>query len=158
MISIRKSTIDDAEQILTFIKELAIYEESENEVTATIGTIKDSIFGSESNIDSIMCFYDGNPIGFAVYFFNYSTWHAKKGLYLEDIYVKPESRRIGSGKKMMQYLAEVALENDCSRFELNVLNWNKSAINFYENLGAKAQSEWVRYRIDSTNLGNIAKK
>tara|TARA_B110000444_G_C18799899_1_gene576883 strand:- start:429 stop:914 length:486 start_codon:yes stop_codon:yes gene_type:complete len=158
MISIRKSTIEDSEQIFKFINELAIYEDAENEVTATIDTVKDSIFGSKSNVNSIMCFYDGNPIGFAIYFFNYSTWHSKKGLYLEDIYVKKESRRVGAGKKMMQYLSGVALDNDCSRFEWSVLDWNKSAINFYETLGAKPQNEWIRYRIDEVNLKMVVKK
>ena len=97
-------------------------------------------------------------IGFAVYFFNYSTWQGRNGLYLEDLYVSPKSRGLGAGKALLQHLAKTAVENDCGRFEWSVLDWNKPAIDFYESLGAKPKSEWLGYRMDGQTLIDFAKQ
>jgi len=95
-------------------------------------------------------------VGFAVYFFNYSTWQGRHGLYLEDLYVAPEQRGAGAGKALLRHLARIALDNDCGRFEWSVLDWNAPSIAFYESLGAEAQSEWVRYRLTGDALRRLA--
>jgi GNAT superfamily N-acetyltransferase len=153
---IRTATADDAPLILHFIRELAIYEKAEHEVLATEDTIRESIFGPGSRVDGLICELDGEPIGFAVYFFNYSTWLARYGLFLEDLYVSPEHRGIGAGKALLEHLARIAVERDCGRFEWNVLDWNKPAIDFYESLGARPQDEWVGYRLSGQALLDLA--
>ena len=95
-------------------------------------------------------------MGFAVYFFNYSTWQGRLGLYLEDLYVSPEHRGKGAGKALLSHLAKIAVDNDCGRFEWSVLDWNTPSIEFYDSLGAKPQSEWIRYRMTGDALQNLA--
>jgi GNAT superfamily N-acetyltransferase len=154
---IRKATAKDAGIILEFIKELAIYEKAEKEVVATVTDIKNNLFDINTTTKAIICTYKNKPIGFAVYFFNFSTWLGRNGLYLEDVYVFPDFRRMGIGKKLLKYLAQVAVKNNCARLELSVLDWNKPAIKFYESINAKAQSEWIGYRLEGDNLLNFAK-
>ena len=154
---IRKATAKDAGIILGFIKELAIYEKAEKEVVATVTDIKNNLFDINTTTKAIICTYKNKPIGFAVYFLNFSTWLGRNGLYLEDIYVVPDFRRMGIGKKLLKYLAQVAVKNNCARLELSVLDWNKPAIKFYESINAKAQSEWIGYRLEGDNLLNFAK-
>ncbi|MCP3943098.1 MAG: GNAT family N-acetyltransferase [Desulfobacteraceae bacterium] len=146
-IEISKATVDDAALILKFVTELATYEKAEHEVVATESDIKNSLFGESPTTQAVICHVDGKPIGFAVYFFNYSTWLGKNGLYLEDLYVSPENRGTGAGKALLKHLAQIALENGCGRFEWNVLDWNEPAISFYQSIGAKPQNEWVGYRL-----------
>lgn len=153
---IHEANRDDSSTILRFVKELAAYEKAEHEVLATEQTIKDSIFSEHSTTKAIICEKDGNPIGFAVYFFNYSTWLGKHGLYLEDLYVSPSERGSGAGKALLKHLAGIAIANDCGRFEWNVLDWNKPAIDFYESLGAKPKSEWLGYQLTGENLIALA--
>ena len=105
----------------------------------------------------IICTIDSTPVGFAVYFFNYSTWLGRNGLYLEDLYVSPGYRGKGAGKHLLAYLAKEAVEGDCGRFEWRVLDWNKPSIDFYESLGAKPQSEWIGYRLSGSALENLAR-
>ena len=95
-------------------------------------------------------------MGYAIYFFNYSTWQARKGLYLEDLYVSPASRGIGAGKRLLRHLARVAVEEGCGRFEWSVLDWNQPAIDFYQSIGARPQAEWVRYRMHGEALTGFA--
>jgi len=147
MTTIRKAKIEDAEIILNFVIELARYEKAEHEVTATIDDIRNSIFGSQTSTYALICEHNKQPIGFAVYFFNYSTWQGKNGLYLEDLYVTPTARGIGAGKALFRELAHIAKENNCGRFEWSVLDWNKPAIDFYESLGATPKYEWLGYRL-----------
>lgn len=154
---IREACPDDAGTILRFITELAIYEKAENEVQATEKSITDSIFGKKSTTKALICEQEGEPIGFAVYFFNYSTWQAKHGVYLEDLYVTPNSRGSGAGKALLKHLAQIAIDNDCGRFEWSVLDWNEPAIAFYESLGAKAKEEWIGYRLTGQALLDLAK-
>ncbi|WP_414441967.1 N-acetyltransferase family protein [Burkholderia sp. 22PA0106] len=156
-LTIRPATAADAPLILRFIIELAIYEKAEDQVAATADTIRASLFGAPSPAKALICELDGRPVGYAVYFFSYSTWQAKSGLYLEDLYVSPDARGVGAGKRLLQYLAGVALENGCGRFEWSVLDWNEPAIAFYRSIGAEPQDEWVRYRLEGDGIRALAK-
>jgi len=155
-VSIRKATPDDIAQIRQFILELAIYEKAEHEVEASEADLHNTLFGPDATAHCVMCENNGSAIGFAVYFFNYSTWQGRNGLYLEDLYVSVASRGIGAGKALLQHLAKIAVENNCGRFEWSVLDWNKPAIDFYESLGAKPKSEWLGYRMDGQTLIDFA--
>ncbi len=153
---IRPATADDAELILRFITELAIYEKAEHEVKTDAAGIRDSLFAEGSTAHGLICEHEGQPIGYAVYFFNYSTWLGKHGLYLEDLYISPEARGLGAGKSMLRHLAQLAVARGCGRFEWSVLDWNKPAIDFYESFGARPQSEWVGYRLTGQALLDFA--
>jgi GNAT superfamily N-acetyltransferase len=165
---LRPATTSDAPLNLHFITELAVYEKAEHEVVATVADIEASLFSDASTATALICEMNGEPIGFCVYFFSYSTWLGKKGLYLEDLYVSPKARGSGAGKLMLRHLAAIACETGCGRFEWSVLDWNAPAIGFYESIGASAQSEWVRYRLagealkafaagDTSNASPVAK-
>ncbi len=153
---IRKATPEDTGLILHFITELAIYEKEPDAVEATEDSIRDSIFGDDSTAQAIICLLNNKAIGFAVYFYNYSTWLGKKGLYLEDLYIMPEHRNCGAGKEILKFLAKHAIDNNCGRFEWSVLDWNEPAIKFYESIGARPQSEWVIYRLTGEKLREFA--
>lgn len=155
-LTVRNATADDATLILRFITELAVYEKAEDQVAATTETIASSLFGAHSHSKALVCDLDGKPVGFAVYFFSYSTWQAKSGLYLEDLYVSSDARGQGAGKLLLQHLAGIALKNGCGRFEWSVLDWNERAIAFYQSLGAKPQDEWIRYRIEGDAIRTLA--
>ncbi|WP_192983969.1 GNAT family N-acetyltransferase [Pseudomonas sp. EggHat1] len=155
-IDIRPATPDDAELILRFITDLAIYEKAEHEVKTDAAGIRDSLFAEGSPAHGLICENDGQPIGYAVYFFNYSTWLGKHGLYLEDLYVSPEARGLGAGKALLRHLAQLAVERGCGRFEWSVLDWNTPAIDFYESFGARPQSEWTTYRLTGQALLDFA--
>jgi GNAT superfamily N-acetyltransferase len=151
-LSIRAATIDDAATILRLITDLAIYEKAEHEVKANEADIRRTLFATNSSTHGLICLLGEEPIGFAVYFYNYSTWLGKRGLFLEDLYVAPEQRGVGAGKAIFKHLAQLAVRQDCGRFEWNVLKWNQPAIDFYESTGAKPQSEWVGYRLTGAAL------
>jgi GNAT superfamily N-acetyltransferase len=155
-IDIRPATPDDAELILRFITDLAIYEKAEHEVKTDAAGIRDSLFADGSTAHGLICEYEGKPIGYAVYFFNYSTWLGKHGLYLEDLYVSPEVRGLGAGKALLRHLAQLAVARGCGRFEWSVLDWNTPAIDFYESFGASPQSEWTTYRLTGQALLDFA--
>lgn len=157
MLTIRPAIPSDVSTILYFINELAIYEKEPDAVEATEDKLIKTLFTEGATAHAILCFDGERAIGFAVYFFNYSTWLGKNGLYLEDLYVSPDARGQGAGKAIMKYLANQALEKDCGRFEWVVLDWNKPAIDFYESIGAKAQDEWIIYRLTGDALANFAK-
>lgn len=156
VLAIRNATRDDAGVILQFVKELAAYEKAEHQVLATESSIRESIFSDESATKALICESDGQPVGLAVYFLNYSTWLAKHGLYLEDLYVTPSARGTGAGKALLRHLAQIAVQKECGRFEWSVLDWNEPAIQFYESLGAKPQNEWVGYRLTGQALLDLA--
>ncbi len=156
-ITIRPATIADAALILQFITDLAIYEEAEHEVKASLTDIETSLFGPQSSTQALICSVDDTAIGYAVYFFNYSTWLGKHGLYLEDLYVSPEFRGKGAGKALLKHLAGIAVAKGCGRFEWSVLDWNTPAIEFYEALGAKPQPEWIGYRLTGDALQALAR-
>lgn len=155
---IRKAQITDIKTIIHFIKELAHYEKAAHEVLATPEMIEQSMFCEHSGVYGLIAEVDGLPIGFSIYFFNYSTWLAKPGLYLEDLYISPEHRGKGWGYAMLQHLANIAIEKGCGRFEWSCLDWNTPARDFYESLGAEAQSEWIGYRMSGNTLLAFAKQ
>ncbi|MEM0911157.1 MAG: GNAT family N-acetyltransferase [Pseudomonadota bacterium] len=155
-IFIRLANEDDCATILHFIVELARYEKAEHEVVANEEDIKTAIFSKEATVDAIICELNQQPIGFAVYFYNFSTWLGKKGIYLEDLYVTPAQRGIGAGIALMRFLASKAIADDCGRFEWAVLDWNTPSIAFYESIGAKPKSEWVGYQLTGNALRAFA--
>ncbi|MES1929209.1 acetyltransferase [Salinisphaera dokdonensis CL-ES53] len=151
-LTIRSAERADAALILRFVQELAVYEEAADEVVATEATVEESLFGDAASAFAFICEDAGEPVGFAVCFYNYSTWLARNGLYLEDLYVTPDARGRGAGKALLKYLARLAVEQGCGRFEWSVLNWNTPAIEFYEAAGARPQSEWTTYRLTGDAL------
>jgi len=155
-LEIRKGTIEDSEIILGFIKKLAEYEKLSHLVTASVDKIKESIFSGSSNVKTLIAFYDEQPVGFALYFYNYSTFKAKKGLYLEDLFVDIKMRGKGFGKKLLVQLAKIAKEEGCGRFEWSVLDWNEPAINFYKSIGAEFMDEWTGFRLEEDGINNLA--
>ena len=154
-VGIRPARIGDVALILRFINELAAYERAEQEVVATEASLRASLFGEGRGAHALICRVGGVDAGFAVYFFNYSTWQARKGLYLEDLYVSPAYRNAGAGKAMLQHLARIAVKQGCGRFEWSVLDWNEPAIAFYTSIGAVAMDEWVRYRLAGEALAKF---
>jgi len=156
-LTIRPAVRTDATQILAFITELAEYERARHEVIASVADIEQSLFDEGSTVHSLICERDGRAIGFAVYFYSYSTWLGRNGIYLEDLYITPEQRGGGAGRDLLRYIAREAVEHRCGRLEWSVLDWNAPAIGFYEALGAQAQDEWVRYRLDGEKLLRFAR-
>ena len=157
-LNISPAVRDDAARILRFITELAIYERAEHEVKTAVAGIESSLFAEGATAAALICERNGQPIGYAVYFFNYSTWLGRNGLYLEDLYVTPEARGTGAGKALLRHLARMAVSRGCGRFEWSVLDWNEPAIRFYESLGARPQDEWTTYRLTGTALQALAEQ
>lgn len=155
-LEIRPATKADVPQILQFITELAIYEKAEDAVKAREPMIEAALFGPDAHTRCVIAEVDGEAAGFALWFYNFSTWLGKKGMYLEDLYVTPKFRGVGAGKALISRLAQIAAEEDCGRFEWVVLDWNKPAIDFYESIGARAQSEWIIYRMNEAELQAFA--
>jgi len=155
-LKVRDAGPEDAELILSLITELARYEESEHHVVATHESILKSLFSMDATANALICSLDDKPIGYAVYFYNYSTWLGKNGLYLEDLYISQDQRNCGAGKFLLKHLAQLAVEKGCGRFEWCVLDWNEPAIKFYEKIGAKPQNEWVIYRLSGDDLTTFA--
>lgn len=153
---VRAASIDDIGSLFKFIKDLAIYEKAEHEVLATEQSLKGSIFSENSHVFALICELDGMAIGSAIYFFNYSTWLAKPGLYLEDLYVMPEYRGKGAGIKLLKTMAKIAENKGCARFEWSCLDWNTPSREFYHSIGAQAQEEWVSYRMTGKTLSDFA--
>ena len=155
-LKIREAIPKDSQTIFDFIMELAIYEKLPNAVKTTVKEIKDSIFAPNSTVKALICEEDGIAIGFAVYFYNYSTWLGKKGIYLEDLYVSESKRKRGAGKALLKYLAQKAIEENCGRFEWSCLDWNTPSREFYESFGAVAKTEWIGYRLEGVSLEKFA--
>lgn len=153
---IRQATPDDVPLILAFIKELAEYEKLSHEVIATEKILQDSLFGANSHTQVIIGYVDQQPAAFAIYFYNFSSFLGRSGIYLEDLYVKESMRGNGFGQKMLQHLAKIAKEKNCGRLEWSVLDWNTPAIQFYQRMGAKAMDEWTVYRVTGDALDRLA--
>lgn len=153
---IRFAIIDDIPLILAFIRELAEYERMLDEVVATEELLLEWLFEKEK-AEVLIGEQDGKPVAFALFFYNFSTFLGRSGIYLEDLYVRPEVRGNGIGKKMLKHLAKLAVERGCGRLEWWCLDWNKSSIAFYLSLGAEAMSDWTVYRITGDTLINLAK-
>jgi len=153
---IQFATKKDVPLILYFIRELAKYEKLLHEVEATTEILEETLFGDKSNAEVILGYLNDKPVAFALFFHNFSTFLGRSGIYLEDLYVKPETRGKGIGKKMLSYLAGLAKERKCGRLEWWVLDWNKSAIEFYKKIGAKAMDEWTVFRVTDQALDDLA--
>ena len=147
-IQVRKAAKEDVSLILEFIKAIADYEGLAHQVTATEETLAQSLFQEPVAAEVSLAYQGDQAIGYAVYFHNFSTFEGKRGLYLEDLFIKPEFRGKGIGKVLLKHLAQLALDRDCARFEWVVLDWNKSAIEFYQKMGAKVFDEWRVCRMD----------
>jgi GNAT superfamily N-acetyltransferase len=155
MLTIRHATPRDVPVILRFIRALAVYEKLESEVVATEADLQATLFGAPSRAEVILAEWHGLPAGFALFFHNYSTFLAKPGIYLEDLYVMDEHRGRGMGQALLAHLAKLAMDRNCARLDWSVLDWN--AIAFYERLGAKPQSDWTTYRLTGPALLSLAR-
>jgi len=150
------ATIDDSRDILYFIKQLAKYEKMENEVTARLIDIKESIFINKEA--EVLILKEGNlKVGFALFFHNYSTFKGKKGLYLEDLFVLPEHRGKGYGKKALIKLAQIAKDRECKRMEWSCLDWNKPSLDFYHSMGAVQLDGWLTLRLNEEAINEVIK-
>jgi GNAT superfamily N-acetyltransferase len=153
---IRHAERQDVPVVLEFIRKLAEYEKLTHEVVATEEKLEKYLFGNEKAAEVVIGYYQGIPVGFALYFFNFSTFLARPGIYLEDLYVLAEYRGRGFGKALLAYLARVAVERDCGRLEWAVLDWNKPSIDFYKSLGARFMNEWIVNRLTGESLKALA--
>jgi GNAT superfamily N-acetyltransferase len=157
-ISIRAVREDEVDLVMAFIRELAEYERLSHEVTATPENIRTALFGPRPYAEAVIGCIDARPCGFALFFHNYSTFLGKPGLYLEDLYVRPEARGRGLGSRMLAWLARLALERGCGRFEWVVLDWNEPALKVYRGLGARAADDWTLHRVTGAALARLAAK
>ena len=146
----------DVPLVLRFIRELAEYERLSHKVAATEEGIREALFGPRPAAEAVIAYAGEDPVGFALFFHNFSTFAGGRGLYLEDVYVRPEWRGRGLGRQLLVHLARVARERGCPRMEWAVLNWNRSAIGFYEGLGAKPMSDWTVFRLTGDALDRLA--
>jgi len=153
---IRPARVEDVPLILQLIRDLAAYERAPNEVTATEEQLVDVFFGERRAAEVLLAFEGESPVGFAVYFYNFSTWLGRPGLYLEDLFVRPEKRGKGYGRALLVELAKIARERECGRMEWAVLNWNEPAIKFYRALGAKPMDEWTVFRLTRDGIAKLA--
>jgi GNAT superfamily N-acetyltransferase len=156
MLTIRNATRQDVPLIRQFIRELAEYERAPDEAVATEADLLRDGFGAEPKFRVVIAEWDGQPVGFALFFYNYSTWQGRPGLYLEDLFVRPAFRGKGIGKALLVYLAKLAVDEGCGRFVWQVLDWNARAIKFYESLGAKVMDEWLTMRVSGEDLRRLA--
>ncbi len=154
--TIRTATPADIPQILSFIRALATYEREPGAVTATEADLLRDGFGPNPFYFCLIADLDGQPAGFAFYFFNYSTWKGRPGLYLEDLFVHPEFRGLGIGKALLQRVAAIAIEKNCPRLQWEVLDWNTPAIDFYRAMGAEFLDEWRNVRVSGDALKRLA--
>jgi GNAT superfamily N-acetyltransferase len=154
--TIRPATVGDVPIILELIKALATYERAPNEVTATGEGLTDVLFGEKPASEVLLAFENERAVGFAVFFHNFSTWLGRPGLYLEDLFVRPEDRGKGYGRALLVHLAKIARERRCGRMEWAVLDWNEPAIQFYRKLGATPMHEWTVFRLTRDEISKLA--
>jgi GNAT superfamily N-acetyltransferase len=152
---VREASEGDVPLILTFIRELADYEKLSHEVVATEEGLRESLFAGRRYAEVLIAEHDGAPAGFALYFHNFSTFLGKPGIYLEDLYVRPEFRGSGIGRQLLVKLAHLALQRGCGRLEWSVLDWNEPSIGFYRQLGAVAMDDWTVYRVSDDALRKL---
>ena len=156
ILEIKPATAADVPTILCLIRELAEYERAPNDAIATESQLHEVLFGEQPAAKVLIAREGGEPVGFAVYFFNFSTWLGRPGLYLEDLFVRPEARGRGYGKALLARLAQIAQERECGRMEWAVLDWNEPAIQFYRKLGAKPMEEWTVFRLTRDEIAALA--
>ena len=155
-VSIEPATLHDVPVICGLIQELAEFERLQDEFVATEARLVESLFGAHPYAEVLMARLNGESVGFALFFHNYSTFRAQPGIYLEDLYVRPAYRGRGYGKALLSHIAQLAVTRHCGRFEWSVLDWNTPAIDFYKALGATPMDEWTVYRVDGAALDNLA--
>jgi GNAT superfamily N-acetyltransferase len=155
-ISIRPATAADVPLILTFIRELAEYEKLAHEVVASETDFHEALFGRRPVIEAVIASIDGEPVGYALFFPNFSTFLGKLGLYLEDLYVRPQARGLGAGRALLEHLARIAVDRGWGRFEWAVLDWNEPSIGFYKKMGARPMDEWTIFRMTGDPLRRLA--
>jgi GNAT superfamily N-acetyltransferase len=157
MLKIKKATAKDIPMVLSFIRQLAEYEREPEAVLTTEKDLQRDGFGREPKFQAVIARWDDEPVGMAFYFYNYSTWKGRPGIYLEDIIIRPEFRGRGIGKALMAYLARVAVAKKCFGIRWEVLDWNKSGIGFYKELGAEFREHWQSMRIQGRELQRLAR-
>lgn len=155
---IKAATVEDVPLILTFIKGLAEYEKLAQEVVATEEILKKTLFGPKPFAEVVIGYYQKQPVCFALFFHNFSTFLGRPGIYLEDLFVMPEFRGRGFGRKMLSFLAKLTRERDGGRLEWSVLDWNEPAIKFYKSLAAKPMDEWTMFRVTGEALDKLAEE
>lgn len=155
-IQLRPATRTDVPEILAFVRELAEYEKLAHEAVATAAGMTEQLFGEHPAAQVVIAEVDGQPAGFALFFHNFSTFLGQRGLYLEDLFVRPQYRGLGLGERLMVHLARLAVERGCGRFEWSVLDWNEPAIRFYRRLGAVGLDEWTVQRVSGQALHDLA--
>ncbi len=153
--TIRAARPDEAGLVFDFIKKIAEYEKCSADVVADEATIRHSLF-VEHSAEVVFAEEDGTPVGFALYFHNFSTFVGRKGMYLEDLYILPEKRGLGYGKALLKYVARLAVERGCGRMEWICLDWNENALKVYRSIGARPMSEWTVQRLDEATLKQFA--
>jgi len=154
--ALREARAEDCGLILALIRELAEYEKLSHEVVATEEVLRETLFGEHPCAEVVFGEYKGEAVGYALFFHNFSTFTGRPGIYLEDIYVKPEMRGRGYGKRLLTWVARLAVERKCSRMEWSVLDWNEPSIRFYRSLGAVAMDEWTAQRLTGAALDEVA--
>lgn len=157
-LNIRPATKEDIPLVHWFIRALASYERLEDEVVVSAEMLEKNLFSENPFAQTLIAEWDNNPAGFALYYYNFSTFLGKPGIYLEDLFVKPDYRGLGIGKSLLRELARLAAEQDCGRLDWAVLDWNEPAINFYKKLGAEAQHEWTGFRLSGQSLHQFAEE
>ena len=155
-LEIRTTTETDLPVILELIRDLATYEREPDAVVATEAGLLEVLFGAKPSAEVLLALEDAEPVGFAVYFHNFSTWLGRPGLYLEDLFVRPEKRGKGYGRALLERLAQIAKERGCGRMEWAVLDWNEPAIQFYRKLGAEPMNEWTVFRLTGEGIAKLA--
>jgi GNAT superfamily N-acetyltransferase len=153
---IRTTTKADVPVILELIRDLATYEREPSAVVATEEGLREVLFGAQPAAEVLLALENAEPVGFAVYFHNFSTWLGRPGLYLEDLFVRPEKRGKGYGRALLERLAQIAKERGCGRMEWAVLDWNDPAIHFYRKLGAEPMNEWTVFRLTKEGIAKLA--
>lgn len=154
---IRQATEEDVPLILKFIRELAQHERSLDRVSATEEALRVTLFGPRPYAEAVFAYEGDEPVAFALYFFSYTSFSALPGLYLEDIFVRPDARGFGIGRRLLAFLAQRAVERNCARMEWSVLNWNEAAIGFYEKLFAEPVHDWTVFRLSKEKMAQLAK-
>lgn len=155
---IRTTTEADVPVILGLIRDLAEYERAPDAVVTTEAGLREVLFGAKRSAEVLLAFENREPVGFAVYFFNFSTWLGRPGLYLEDLFVRPEERGKGYGRALLKRLAQIAKDRGCGRMEWAVLDWNEPAIQFYRKLGAEPMDEWTVFRLTGDGIAKLAQR
>jgi len=153
---IRAASKDDVAVILAFIKKLADYERLSHEVIATEEGLRETLFGRRRTAEVAIAYYKKAPVGFVLFFHNYSTFLGRPGIFIEDLFVEETFRRRGFGRALLTYVAKLAKERQCGRLEWSVLDWNEPAIDFYKKLGALPMNEWTIFRVTGDNLSKLA--